>query len=392
MKRKAAKPLVIIIGSMVIITFISQTLYYGTLPKVRTEVPIGGILQHTISSSSFALSSDNIDQICLPINISATPLFVDKVDVAKAMMVDKGTILMRFNIAVGEYALKVALTEYDQAKEALKTWDKQFTAEWRKLDREIYDAHKRINDTGLDINDLSIKLAALEEDRRVLEIEKTLNGVSRSSIEQVLETVRNKYCTLSSLSENQWVLLSPTEGMIIDTMITSGDKYEGLVPLIKIVPKHAQIRVGIETKLNPGIVSMNDVFVYAGSIMPRDRETEWKFVEISTVGKNHTLWAEPDNSIEAVQHLERLTFQVETEYFAYLVPNTAVIDGALFILDTRIGAFGKKERFARKIELRGHTSDDKYTSVPIGLYGIEDVIVEWDRPFQNGDTVTLPLE
>ena len=62
-----------------------------------------------------------------------------------------------------------------------------------------------------------------------------------------------------------------------------------------------------------------------------------------------------------------------------------------FCGDSRIGSFGEEEYYARAIALRGMISDGKNTYVPIGLTRLDSVIVKWDRPFKNGDTVAIAM-
>ncbi|MEF9895212.1 MAG: hypothetical protein RR843_05495, partial [Clostridia bacterium] len=140
------------------------------------------------------------------------------------------------------------------------------------------------------------------------------------------------------------------------------------------------------------IPDLGSVLVYAGQDAPRSQDTGWTFTKETVSGGKRVFWAEPLEGMAAVEGLTKLTLRVDSEYYQHLVPNSAVVGDAVYVLDSRIGAFGEEEYFARKVEIRGQVTDAKNTYVPTGLSGMDRVIAKWDRPFADGDTVVLPLD
>lgn len=86
--------------------------------------------------------------------------------------------------------------------------------------------------------------------------------------------------------------------------------------------------------------------------------------------------------------VESGTLQFETEeYYRYLVPNNAVVDGRVYLLEDDMGAWGNMAHYARAVSVEVLVSDSKYTAVEGEIKGVSQVITSWDKPVCDGAEV-----
>ena len=120
-----------------------------------------------------------------------------------------------------------------------------------------------------------------------------------------------------------------------NTYLSAGEEYSGLLPVADIIPDDAVIRVGIEARVSEDDLKRETVTVYTGFTMPRNRETGWTYAGMTRSGDSEILWAVPEEGTAAFSELAGLTFRFETERYQYLVPNSAVVDDSIYVLDIR---------------------------------------------------------
>ena len=83
----------------------------------------------------------------------------------------------------------------------------------------------------------------------------------------------------------------------------------------------------------------------------------------------------------------RLTIDGEAEYYRYLVPDSAVVDGRVYLLESDAGAWGSEAYYARAVSVNVLGSDGRYSAVEGGIKGVSQVITGWDEPFDDGAEV-----
>lgn len=391
-RSRAIKGLVAFVAIMALFTFLSRTIYYGTLPKVAVEYPGSGTLKSEYYGGEFVLESDESVQAALDIYMPQYPMRVKQVHVSRFEAVECGDEIVAFEPAIGEYALGMAERDVQRIQEELDGWDDAYSGEILRFDSEIEEKRRALNEPGADSNVISQEIAALQQERTALESSRTVNGISRLSIEQRLGDAQAVHSQLCALQADGWRLTAETSGVVGDVYLNAGDDYSGLLAAADIIPDGAAIRVGVETRVNGDDLELETVTVYTGVTMPRNRKTGWTYVGATRSGDMTTLWATPEEGIPALSGLSGLTFRFESEHYQCLVPNSAVADTSVYVLDTRRGAFGNMETYARRIELRNCPSDGENTAVLSGLGGMDQVIVIWDRPFSDGDTVVVPYD
>lgn len=391
-RKGAIKGLIVFVAVMVLITFFSGTVYYGTLPKVAVGYPSGGALVYEYYGASFVLESDGGVQVALDVYMPQYPMRVKRVCVSQFDEVAQGDILISFEPAVGEYALDMAGRDVQRIREELDGWDGEYLDEFERIDSDIEETRRAMNGPDADVSGLSQKIADLRQERTALESARTVNGVSRLSIEQRLSDAQAVYDQLLALNADGWNLTANADGIVGGVYLAAGDDYSGLLAAADIIPGDAEIRVGVETRVSEDDLKLETVTVYTGAAMPRNRKTGWTYAGATHSGEMTKLWATPDEGVAAFNGLSGLTFRFETERYQHLVPNGAVAGDSVYVLDTRSGAFGNTETYARRVEVRNCPSDGENTAVLNGLSGMDQVIVIWDRPFAEGDAVVVPYD
>lgn len=390
-KKGAVKGMIFSLAVMTALTFFSRTIYNGTLPKVEAQLVGSGVLQTEISGGTFLLDSDQSERVGIPFDLSDYKLRIEQVSAQKFTIVQTGDVLLRFDAVFGANALEKADTVYQRATETLAAWDQKYQAAWRKLIEGMDTVSKKMTEPDADIDGLNVQLQNLRDEQSALERTRMLDGVTRMEKEQALATAKEKLVALNELAAQDWTVKAPLDGLIGDILIKSGDEYAGLMTLVQLIPVGTKLRMGIENESKVIIPTPDNVIVYSGDDAPQGSETGWLFTGETSQGNKRVFWAEPVEGIAALNNLSKLTFRIDSDYYSRLVPNSAVVGNVVFVLDSRVGAFGAEEYYARRVELRGKVSDSKNTYVPVGLTGMDKVIVKWDRPFEDGDTVMLPL-
>lgn len=391
-KRGAIRALILFVVVMGALTLFSRTIYYGTLPKVDVAYATGGTLKSEYSGAEFLLDSDQGVRVSIAADLTKYALRIETIHAEQFRAVSSGDALLTFDSAIGENALTNAERALQRAQEALDWWDQSYLAALNRLDKEIKDIYSALALSGADVDSLTNRLNALQDEQRTLEQSRVLDGVSRLEKQQDLSDAQSIYDQLLLLKQQKWTLFAPVVGLIGDVSAMIGDEYTGLLTIATIIPQGADIRVGIEVRASAKDLDRESVTVYQGSEIPRNGETGWVYSGATDSGENKVLWAVPSEGLSALEELNSLTFRFETERYQYLVPNRAVVGGSIYVLAMREGAFGGDEIYARRIELNNPPRDEKYTAVTAGLGGTDQVIVRWDRPFADGDTVVVPYD
>ena len=82
-----------------------------------------------------------------------------------------------------------------------------------------------------------------------------------------------------------------------------------------------------------------------------------------------------------------LQYGMESEYYRYLIPNSAVAEGRIYLLESDVGAWGSQAHYARAVSVNVLGSDEKYSAVEGDIKGVSQVITGWDKPIDDGAEV-----
>lgn len=389
--KRGLRALAVFAGVMAALTFLSDTLYNATLPRVRVDGVRDGTLKIEISGAELQMDAEQVESLWIDQKLSSAPLRVASVPVQTLDFFEAGDTLITFDPAVGEYALAQAQRARQDAVDALAAWNVQWQQAWNALQLEALEIEADGKDPNSDPAVIAQRRAALEDKRQALEQEKVVDGVYQRGLEadcQVADALAN---CLEKLQSTQWQILAAEDGFVSEVFVRPGDDYEGLEPALTWIPaSDPSIRIGVrcDQPVRPAMLENVHVAAVTRNVVQAS-QAEWTFAGTSEGANGTILWAQAADLPAALAETKSLRFEMRSEYSQFLVPNGAVIAGErLYKLEVRTGAWGREETIAREVRFTGTESDDTYTALPDGAIQRDDrIIVQWDRPIQDGDVV-----
>ena len=100
---------------LLVLTFLSKTIYNSTLPQVETARIQSGTLRWTVSDSTFWFESDCHEVVRMGQILSDSPLLIETVCVQNMDFFQKGDVLIIFDDVLGEHALSQAQEAYQNS-------------------------------------------------------------------------------------------------------------------------------------------------------------------------------------------------------------------------------------------------------------------------------------
>lgn len=388
--KRGLRALTAFIVLMAALTFLSKTIYNATLPHVEAVRVTDGTLQLTVSGSALVLDGDSAQTLRLEHNLSATPLPIQAVFVQAMVPFENSAALIAFDSGAGEYAYTQALQSLQDCQDALSAWDIQWQQSWDQLllERLVLEEDALNSEISPDI--VARRKDNLEAQFRLLEQDKILDGVYRSTLQTRWAQAKALVDCLAGLRQNDWRLLSPQAGIACEIMVQPGDRYTGLTPLLYwISPSDPTLRVGIVWDKPIDGVMLDDVQVTSVHLAARSASPiAWTFAGSGPHNGQQMLWAQPSQCLESLSDIQSLRFEMRSPYQPLLVPNEAVIGGStVYVLDYRTSPWGGQECIIRAVNVQPTLSDYRYTALSGGISASSQVVVHWDRPLQDGDVV-----
>lgn len=389
--RRGLRALAVFAGVMAVLTFLSDTLYNATLPRVRVDGVRDGTLKLEVSGAELRLDAEQVKSLRIDQKLLGTPLRVTSVPVRAPNFFEAGDVLITFDPAVGEYALGKAQQARQDAADALAAWNIRWQQAWNELQLEAMEIATDGKDPNTDPAVIAQRRVALEDKRQALEQEKVVDGVYQRRLETDYQAANALANCLENLQSTEWRSLAAEDGFVSEVFVYPGDDYEGLEPVLTWIPaSDPSIRVGVRCDQSFSPAVLENVQVTAMSQdMAQTSQAEWTFAGTSEGADGTVLWARATNLPIALTETKSLHFEMRSEYSQFLVPNGAVIAGErLYILEVRTGAWGREETIVREVRFTSTESDDTYTVLPDGVIRRDDrIIVQWDRPIWDGDVV-----
>ena len=382
-KKRAVKAFIVFLAIMALMTYISRTLYLYTLPRVKTGYPTGSRLYITVEPSAFKLDSERIESVYVNADLSAAPLSVSDIHVSRCASVRAGDPLVSFDPAQGVLALEDASRQADEAMASLEVWDTLHEAELADEQRKLEEDIAALSYAD-DIDDKAAELRARRGELEAHMAAGTENNPERLPLANALYKADAVKSALLELSENDWTVCAAEDCVIAEVRVSSGDTYPGALPLCMVIPSGADTRAGFDVHGAPYEEDTASVSVIISS-----KEAEgWTYDSRSPGDEGETVWFISENET-ALNKLSGASLMFITNRYQYVVPNSAVRDGSVYVLQTRDAAFGGQEDYAVAVNLSRTLSDDNNTAVLNGLDGSDIVILSWDRDFGDGDTVIV---
>lgn len=362
-KKRSLRPLGCFLAVLLALTFFSRTLYLATLPHVAAVRISGGYLSVDFSSDAPLLRAETVRELVPCGEALENPLPVKSVFVRENQAVEAGEPLLEFDAHWGENALSRAQVECDAAQASLLSWQSDYEEALR----------------ALDAND-----PAQAAKRRLLEQEKALGGVSQSEVSARLLSAQRTLEALRRLSEDGWQLLAPEKLWVSDLFLEAGDQWKGVTPALEYLPQAQAVYAGVRAERRLAENAAR-VTVYGSDGKP---SAAWKYAGASIDGDECTLWATLEEGAEPELPQGGLSFRLETGYYDALVPRAALCGNSIYLVRQRTGSWGQSEEYACRVEGRCLLSDEQYAlfEADLSLAG-EYVLIDWDRAFEEGDTL-----
>lgn len=362
-KRASVRSLCIFLAALLALTFLSRTLYHATLPHVTAVRVSGGYLSGDFSAETPELRAQTTGTVVPCAQALEDALPVSAVYVRKNQAVQAGEPLLQFEEHWGEYALSQARLARDTARASLSDWQCGY--------EEALSA--------LDAND-----PAQAAQRRLLEQEKVCGGVSLAEVSARCEAAEEAFEALSRLEENGWQLRAPEDLWVTELKLQAGDQYRGVEPALHYIAQSETVYAGVSASRQLAEQAARV------SVCGSDGKTlsAWRFDHAEIEGERCTLWAVLADPSAPKIPAGGLTFHLETDYFDALVPRAALCGNSIYLVRQRAGSWGQSEEYAYRVEGSYTLQDDQYALFVADepLAG-EEVLIDWDRAFEEGDTL-----
>lgn len=377
---------------LLVLTFLSKTIYNSTLPQVETARIQSGTLRWTVSDSTFWFESDCHEVVRMGQILSDSPLLIETVCVQNMDFFQKGDVLIIFDDVLGEHALSQAQEAYQNSLTELKAWDIQWQQAWNKLQLERLTIE-------IDAQELDIDAAIIAQRRKnlVAELEfliqdNVVNGKTRNVIEARCQKAAATVEFLEELCADKWRIRAQENGIVSNVMVKAGDYCETFMPLVRWLPLYdTSLKIGIRCNQPIDSMSMTDVRVTSvDRVTYLNSETEWEFVGSTIRDGEQLIWARTSDIRSVLPTIQSLVFEFHSEYMPLLIPNEALIDGGMiYILESQTGAWGNEECTVREVAIQVQQSDDLYTAISGEIQPSKLVVVYSNRTLDDGDVVLI---
>ena len=381
-KKSAVRSLLLFLAIMLALTFFSRTLYLATLPQVTAVKLSGGYLAVDIPARTPILYSETVKEIIPCSDPLTSPLSVSRIKVRQNQAVRQGETLIEFDAHWAESALAQAKSEYDSAMAAQTVWKNGYDQQLR----ELAEKEKTLRGEGGDSRE---SLQAIAAERRLLE-QDIYNGVPLSEVRAKRDAARSVYESLSQLKENNWRVTAPEDLWVSEINLKDGDDYRGVAPVLRYIPQTAEVYAGTAYMDSPQI--LKDA-AYISVVEGNGKVSDvWKYSHMEPAENGYTLWASLADPLHPDLPEDGLTFHLETSYYSTLVPKAALCQEGIYLAQKRAGAWGQTEDYACLVKGKYSLSDDQYVLFETtAMLNGESVLIDWDRAFNDGDTVYVTM-
>lgn len=368
MKKRAVRISIVFFAVMILLTFTSRTIYRSTLPKVKASKMIGGILKYRLVSDSLDVRANSYINEYIPYDLSRA-ITVEHVLKKPGTAVKFGNPLFSFYAPEGEQVLNDATKALHLAKDASSDWDVKLSIAKHELESKIEEAKTQEE----------LETLALQQN---LLLEGVLNGTSSRTIYSALEIAQSKVDYLRNLKENEWIYTASTDGILCSFSIEEGAAYSGLSPLCQIAEQVESVYLVVMPKDIPKAISNN----WQWTVTINTSRGYFKSTVLSYDEKGLQI-AIPNNL--SIKDIVGVLIMLESPYHKALVPNSALTDNKVFLLDSSIGDWGQTVYSVREVRVVTGDTDEERTVIIEGLDKNDQVIVNSSAPLKDGQTVVL---
>ena len=355
---------------LLLLTFLSRTVYRRMLPNVEVAKAAGGMLKYAYTSCDICIAGERSVPIQIPI-VLTRPLTVSQVKIKANQYIAPGDVLVTFYPKDGEYLIREAKRKLDLAAATLAIWKNEHENRVADMTAAV-DKSKR----KAEKERLGKELALLEAG--------IMDGTTETQLQAETTLWEDTLKTLESLAQDQWRIKAETSGYVEQILVRQGDGYSGLSPLINICPEGTPYRIGCTWKDAPGLRAGSwAIQGTAGNAAALDA------VDVTTTSNGDTVWFEPNGDTPPPDHISSVLLSAASPYCLMLIDNKAIDGDKLYLLKSKTGAWGQTEYYAQEVRVRTGGKDGRHTEILSGLNYNDLWISSWNKPLGDGAPVVL---
>lgn len=387
-KKRALRAFIVFLCVMGALTYLSRTLYYGTLPNVETGYLTGGRLKFDVYGTEFRVETGEGQCLRISKSLGESALYIADIKVERRDRVKDGDAIVEFDEVVGQYALDSAHARLRSAQWALNAWAQSRSDKADEMQTEIDQATLDIEGTA-DIEKAADDVRALQRELDAMQAEDITQNMEWIALYDACKAAAQTVDALEDTASDGWTLRADGDCIVTDVFLQAGETYAGLTPICALVSEDSELLVGVAADRALDEKYIADITVYANDDAS---DSGWTFDHIENTQDGQVLWARSDTGAAALNALKKLTFHAESDWYQYMAPNSAISGTTLYILRTRSASFGGEEDYAVAVDLLKAPSDGENTAILTGVSSADSIIVKWDRPFGDGDTVFVAYD
>ena len=368
MKKRTLNITALFFAAMLILTFCSRTIYRSTMTKVQTIKPSSGTLKYSIETQDFDICADLYDIEYIPFEFEHS-LTITKIMAKPGQLLEIGDPLVSFYAPEGERLLAQAESDLLAARDLCSVFDVALAESIASLDEELNVTQNS------DMRNVLLK-------KRNLLYSGILNNESTRNVYASLRSAQAQADYLRKLAKDAWTLRASSSGILCSIDVDINDTYIGIAPLCHIAK--SDMPVYINAKLNNA---------------PDTRRGKWNktvFIdtsnglvagEIRTDDASNVYFNVPEN-VE-LSEIISVVINLESPYEQILVPNSAIENDKVFILDTDKGSWGQIIYRAKEVSIKKGNADLQNTAITDGIDRNDIVIVNSTGDLKTGQIVLL---
>ena len=368
MKKRAFRITAVFFSVMLILTFLSRTIYRSTLPKVDFKKPIGGTLKYSIEEKEFAFVADHYLYEFIPF-ILPYPITIAEVYGNPGEKIVEGSPLIAFYAPDGKYLLEKAETELIAARDASEAWDIAMSDAIIQLSKKIEDA-KTSDETDALSKQLNFLISGI------------LDESSAQIIYERLRIAEDLVSYLRDLEKNSWILKAQVSGTLCRIIAEIDSSYSGIKPLCYIADEESSVYISTQISSGPDMH-------YGEWNMTAYLDTSGGLVEAKIRSSNERrIQTYIPESIEMLE-ISSIIVKLESPYEDLLIPITAVYDGNVYLLEHSVGAWGQTKYIASKRKVFIKNMDYDNVALFAGIGHDDKVIISSTEEINDKQIVVL---
>lgn len=375
-KKRSSWLLVVFVLGFVILTFFSRAIYAALLPEVKVSKVTAGSVGLEQEIKEYTVASEDECRIYMPYEFMENAIVIEEIPLKSGDSFKTGDPLICLSAYQGMVLLDNAKKNLEKAERAKTEWQNNYESQMEKLLAQLRDLEQK---------EEFDEAFSVKSELSYMKSQKVYDDVYLSDLESTCETYDAQVAYLKQLQENDWYILAPEDGIMLQELVKTGDRVSAGAVLLVYAPKGAEMKVLAKLEMNweDSISSANVQVSYA------DGSTgKWSYGGIEKTDSGETrLVLIPEDHFEQFGAISMIQCSIQSKYFDAIIPAKALIDDQLYVLRSEQGAWGKEEYYVEKIDYKILAEGDDRLAIK-GEVNVGDlVIVQSTKALTDGGKV-----